>query len=106
MGFPGGSVGKESACSTGEPVSILDSGRSPGERNGNAFQYCCLENPTDREAWWATVHGVTRVGHGLVSKPQPQITILSKLKKKNSAPSSNTVNINMCSSLKSYLNLQ
>ena len=36
------------------------SGRSPGERNGNSLQYCCLENPTDRGAWWAIVHGVAK----------------------------------------------
>ena len=30
---------------------------SPGEGNGNPFQYSCLENPMDRGAWWATVHG-------------------------------------------------
>ena len=34
--------------------------RSPGEGNGNPFQYSCLENPTDREAWQATVHGVAK----------------------------------------------
>ena len=34
-------------------------GRSPGVGNGKALQYACLENPTDRGAWWATVHGVT-----------------------------------------------
>ena len=33
-------------------------GRSPGEGNGNPLQYSCLENPMDRGAWWATVHGV------------------------------------------------
>ena len=32
-------------------------GRSPGVRNGNPFQYSCLENPMDRGAWWVTVHG-------------------------------------------------
>ena len=37
-------------------------GISPGGGNGNPLQYSCLENPMDREAWWATVHGVT-VGH-------------------------------------------
>ena len=36
------------------------SGRSPGEGNGNPLQYSCLENPMDRGAWWATVHGVTK----------------------------------------------
>ena len=35
-------------------------GRSPGEGNGNPLQYSCLENPVDRGAWWATVHGVTK----------------------------------------------
>ena len=38
---------------------VLGSGRSPGEENGNPLQYSCLENPMDRGAWWATVHGVT-----------------------------------------------
>ena len=33
--------------------------RSPGVGNGNLLQYFCLENPMDREAWWATVHGVS-----------------------------------------------
>ena len=33
-------------------------GKCPGEGNGNLLQYSCLENPLDREAWWATVHGV------------------------------------------------
>ena len=44
------------------------SGRSPGEGNGNSLQYACLENPMDRGAWQATVHGVTRVGHDLATK--------------------------------------
>ena len=35
-------------------------GRSPGERNGNQFQYSCLGNLLDREAWWATVYAVTK----------------------------------------------
>ena len=58
-GFPGGSVGKESACNAEEPGSIPGLGRSPGEGNGNPFQYSCLENSMDRGAWQATVHGVT-----------------------------------------------
>ena len=41
--------------------SIPGSGRSPGEGNGNPFQYSCLENPMDGEAWRATVHGVTEL---------------------------------------------
>ena len=40
--------------------SIPGLGRSPGGRHGNPLQYSCLENPKDREAWWATVHGVTK----------------------------------------------
>ena len=44
----------------GDSDSILGSGRSPGAGNGNPFQYSCLENSMDREAWWATVHGVTQ----------------------------------------------
>ena len=43
-------------------------GRSPGEGNGNPLQYSCLENPMDRGAWQATVHGVAGVGHDLVTK--------------------------------------
>ena len=40
--------------------SIPGSGRCPGEGNGNPLQYSCLENPMDRGAWRATVHGVTQ----------------------------------------------
>ena len=40
--------------------SIPGSGRSPRGGHSNALQYACLENPTDRAAWWATVHGVTK----------------------------------------------
>ena len=41
--------------------SIPGLGRSPGEGHGNAFQYSHLENPMDRGAWWATIHGVTEL---------------------------------------------
>ena len=57
--FPGGSDGKESACNAGDPGSILGSGRSPGEGNGNPLQYSYLENLIDRGAWRRTVHGVS-----------------------------------------------
>ena len=40
----------------------------PGGENGNALQFCCLENPMDGGAWQATVYGVTRVGHDWVTK--------------------------------------
>ena len=66
MGFPGGSVDKESACNARGLGSIPGSGRSPGEGHGNTLQYSCLGNPMDRGAWKATVHGVARVGHDLV----------------------------------------
>ena len=52
-GFPGGSDCKESACKKGDPGSIPESGRSPGERNGYLLQYSCLENSMKRGAWWA-----------------------------------------------------
>ena len=58
LGFPGGSDGEESACNSGEADSIPGSGRSPGGGHGNPLQYSCLENPMDRGAWRATVHGV------------------------------------------------
>ena len=58
--LPGGSEVKASACNAGDLGSIPGSGRSPGEGNGNPFQYSCLENPMDGGAWWATVHGVAK----------------------------------------------
>ena len=57
-GFPGGSVVKNLPANAGDVGSIPGSGRSPGGRNGNPFQYCCLGNPIDIGALWATVHGV------------------------------------------------
>ena len=57
--LPPTSAGKESICNTGNPGSILEMGRSPGEGNGNPHQYFCLENPMDRGAWQATNHGIT-----------------------------------------------
>ena len=51
---------------------IPESGRFPGEGNGNLLQDSCLENPKDRGAWEATIHGVTkRVGHDLATKLPP-----------------------------------
>ena len=58
-GFSGGSDNKESACNAGDLGLIPVLGRYPGEGN-NPFQYSCLENSTDRGAWRATVHGVTK----------------------------------------------
>ena len=51
---------KNPLANAGDPGSIPGWGRSPGEGNGNPPQYSCLENPMEREAWWATVHGVTK----------------------------------------------
>ena len=62
LGFPHGSDGRESACNAGDLGSIPELERSPGEGNGNPLQYSCLENPMDRGAWWATVHGVAKTG--------------------------------------------
>ena len=59
-GFPGGSDVKASASKAGDLGSIPESGRSPGEGNGNLLLYSCQENALDRRAWWATVHGVTK----------------------------------------------
>ena len=57
--------GKDSACNTGDLGSIPGLGRSPGEGNGNALQYSCLENSIDKGAWQATVHGVAKSQTGL-----------------------------------------
>ena len=56
-GSPRGSDGKESV---GDLGSIPGLGRSHGEKHGNPLQYSCLENPMDREAWRATIHGVAK----------------------------------------------
>ena len=60
LGFPGGSVGKESTCDVGDLGSIPGLARSLGEGYGNPLQSFCLENPMDRGAWWATVHRVAK----------------------------------------------
>ena len=62
--FLAAQVVKNLPVNAGDPGSIPGWRRSPGEGNGNPFQYSCLENPTDRGAWWVTVHGVTK------SRPQ------------------------------------
>ena len=77
LGFPGGSDGREPAGNAGDLNLILRSGRSPGEGNGNLFQYSCLENSMDRGASWDPVHGVTRVGHDLATKPPPYLKVKS-----------------------------
>ena len=79
--LPAGSVGKEAACSAEDLGSIPGLERSPGEGNGNPLQYSCLENPLDREAWQATVHGVTRVGHDWETKPHEKIAQSMRIRK-------------------------
>ena len=59
-GFLGGSEDKESTCSVGDQGSILVSGTSPGEGNGNPLQYPCLEDSMAGGAWQATVHGIAK----------------------------------------------
>ena len=58
--FPNGSVTNKSACIVGDRGSIPGLGRSPGEGHGNPLQYSCLENSTDRGAWWAIIHRVVK----------------------------------------------
>ena len=60
LGFPGGSAVKNPPANTGDMGSIPRPGRSPGGGNGNLLYYSCLDNPRDRGAWQATVHGVTK----------------------------------------------
>ena len=58
--FPGGSVVKNLPANVADVGLIPGSGRSPGEGNGNPLQYSGLENPMNRGAWQATVHGVAK----------------------------------------------
>ena len=51
---------KNPPANAGDPSSIPEWGRSPGEGNGNPLQCSDLGNPMDRGAWWATVHGVAK----------------------------------------------
>ena len=64
LGFPGSSAVKNPPANAGDVGLIPGSGRSPGEGNGNLLQDSCLGNPKDREAWRATVRGVTKAGLG------------------------------------------
>ena len=64
MGFFGSSVVKNPPA-----MQVTWVGKIPREGNSNPLQYSCLKNPMGRGAWWATVPGVARVGHDLVTKP-------------------------------------
>ena len=72
----------ESTCHAGVWGSGPESGRSPGEGNGNPLQYSSLENPMDRGDWRAAVHGVARVGHDLATK-HPQMCLQGFLNAKS-----------------------
>ena len=77
VGFPGGSVVKNL------PASAGDTGSIPGEGNNNPLQYSCLENPVDRGAWWAAVHGVVKesdIGYNLAAKQGQLQCVFSKNK--------------------------
>ena len=60
LGLPRWFSGTEAACNAGDSGLIPGWGRSPGEGNGNPFQYSCLGNPMDRGAWHAIVQGVAK----------------------------------------------
>ena len=68
MAFPGPAVVKNPPANAGDPGLIPGLGRSPGGGHGNPLQYSCLENPTDRGAWRAAVHQVTKSRHDLATK--------------------------------------
>ena len=60
QGFSGGSVVKNPPANAEDVGMIPGCRRSPGRGNGNPLQYSCLESPMDREAWQATLHGITK----------------------------------------------
>ena len=85
ISYADGSSGKESTCKAkhaGDPGSIPGLGRSPGEGNGNPLQDYCLENPMDRGAWWAAVHGVAKSRTRLSDFTSLLHTDLSRLKQR------------------------
>ena len=58
--FPGGSDSKGSAFNAGDLGLIPGSGGSPGKWNGSPLQYSCWDNPINKGAWWASIHGVAK----------------------------------------------
>ena len=76
--LPGGTDSKESACQSRRHKRCEPwVGKIPWRRHGNPFQYICLENPTDRGAWWATVHGVAKSWTQLNMHAQQQYYMLA-----------------------------
>ena len=61
---------KNPTAKAGDMGCIPGLGIFPGEENGNPLQYSCLGNPKDKGVWWATVHGLQRVGHDLATRQQ------------------------------------
>ena len=78
LDFPCGPGVKNLSASAGDSISNPGLGRFAGEGNGNPLQYSCPDNPMDRGAWWATVHGIKRVGHDQVSKHELRNLTLPK----------------------------
>ena len=80
LSIPGGTVVKNPPANAGDSRdmgSIPRSRRSLGRGNGKALQYSCLENPMDRGAWWAPVHGVLRVGYNWATECTHNLPILT-----------------------------
>ena len=75
--YPGDTVVKnllemqEATCNAGDLGLIPGLGQSPVEGNGKPVQYSCMGNHMEREAWWATFHGIAGVSHNLATKPPP-----------------------------------
>ena len=79
LDFPGGSNSKESACNAGDLGLIPESGRCPGEGNGNPLQCSYLENSIDRGAWQTTDHGITKSGTQVKESAVTERLTLSKV---------------------------
>ena len=79
MGFPGASDGKESVCNARDLGLMSGLGRSPEEGNSNPPHYSCLDNPMDRGAWQAAVHGVTQSRTGLSDFHFHTVTVIKTL---------------------------
>ena len=94
---PGGPDSKEPTCILGEPGSIPGLGRSPGEGNGNLFQYSYLENPRDVGVWWATVHGSQRARHNWATNNSNKTNTTAEAETNQSKKISGTFWVNLSS---------
>ena len=77
---------KNLPANAGDPGSIPGLGRSLGEGHGNPFQYSCLGNPMDREAWWATVHGLAKSQVRLSNSTTTNVVLVSGAQQSGSVP--------------------